>query len=237
MPILEKPGTPAHTCWHWSRAMSTLQYRCETDDAPISGVIRLSDQSPWTTLLGTMPLPVAGTIEDLNETLNTNRINSALLTGEPAACLLPLIWFRSIWTSQDTPVQIEWVVDDLESGSPQRQSAARLACLLADGVECDQPEIVRKSWGFDPRSPGIAEEAYDLLIHLIDVWDPDLRLANLGEDWSEAMKKNTRTLRCQWPTSSWYLWSRHAHTRGRRRLHASAYRNLLHYRRRCSSCW
>tara|TARA_A100000171_G_scaffold17952_1_gene16474 strand:- start:1032 stop:1880 length:849 start_codon:yes stop_codon:yes gene_type:complete len=169
--------------------MSTLQYRCETDDAPISGVIHLSDQSPWTTLLGTMPLPAAGAIEDLNETLNANRMDSVLLTGEPAACLLPLIWFRSIWTSPGTPVQIEWVVDDLESGSLQRQSAARLACLLADRVVCDQPDKVRRRWGFDPSSPGIAEEAYDLLIHLIDIWDPDLRLANLGEDWSEAMKK------------------------------------------------
>ena len=79
--------------------MSTLQYRCETDDAPISGVIHLSDQSPWTTLLGTMPLPAAGAIEDLNETLSCLQANLRLvccrLSGFAASGHLRVHLFRS----------------------------------------------------------------------------------------------------------------------------------------------
>lgn len=169
--------------------MNELRYTCQTDVGPIEGTIALSNDSPWCALLGNMPLPIAGTLEQLDATLSGKHIRSVRIAGHPASALLPLLWFRSIWCAQGTPTEIEWTVSELDSDCPQQQSAARLACLLADRIECDQPERVWSSWGFDPGSPGIAEESFDLLINLVDLWDPDLRLASLGEDWSEAMRK------------------------------------------------
>ena len=169
--------------------MNTLRYTCDTDAGPIVGSIPLCTESPWCSLLGPIELPEAGTLETLDAALSAKHIARVHLSGCPASCLLPMLWFKSIWCAQHIPIEIDWAVDQLDSVEPQCQSAARLACLLADRVECDQPERVWAQWGFDPSSPGIAEEAFDLLINLIDLWDPDLRLANLGEDWSEAMRK------------------------------------------------
>ncbi|MFG0245870.1 MAG: hypothetical protein ACF8MF_07470 [Phycisphaerales bacterium JB052] len=169
--------------------MNTLRYTCQSERGPIEGTIALSNDSPWCSVLGQMPLPEEGVLEKIDATLSGRHIDAVQLIGCPAAALLPLLWFRSIWCAQGTPINIEWPVSDLDSDPPQRQSASRLACLLADQVECSQPGRVWSSWGFDPGSPGIAEEAFDLLINLVDLWDPDLRLAHLGEDWSEAMRK------------------------------------------------
>ena len=151
--------------------------------------IEIGSQSPWRALLGDMPLPVFGSIEKLDQRLAGHRVPRVVLTGEPGACLLVMLWVRSIWGGADTTVELVWPVGELESQPAQRQSASRLACLLADRVQCDAPERVWDAWGFDPREPGIAEEAFDLLVNLVDLWDPDLHLAYLAEDWTQAMQR------------------------------------------------
>lgn len=158
-----------------------------SDDLVID--IEVGLDSPWCALLGDIPLPVAGSIEHLDREIDGRRVTRAVLTGEPGACLLVMLWVRSIWGGADTKVELVWMADGLSNEPAQRQSVARLACLLADRVQCDAPERVWGAWGFDPHEPGIAEEAFDLLMNLVDLWDPQLHLAYLAEDWTQAMQR------------------------------------------------
>ncbi|MHA7812648.1 MAG: hypothetical protein ACX94C_04555 [Phycisphaerales bacterium] len=152
--------------------------------------IELTTQSPWCALLGDLPLPAEGSLDRLEAALSGARIERVRLIGHPVSCLLPMIWIRNIWGSPSSPhIEVEWEGDELHNlDCPTLIPATRLACLLADDVCCTNTEDVAERYGFDPRSPGVREDAFDLLTNLVDVWDPGLRSAVLGEDWTGSVR-------------------------------------------------
>ncbi len=159
-------------------------------DRAESRTIGLSSQSCWASMLGHWPLPVAGAIDELDSLLNTQRPDRVVIRACPSACLLPILWIRSIWFPDDPPeLVIEWEDVDDPRSDRARQPAGRLACMLADRVECGQPDAAWRLWGLDPRIAPIPEESFDLLTSIIDLWDTDLERVTQAADWAESMRR------------------------------------------------
>lgn len=153
--------------------------------------IECVSDGPWNALLGDDPHPVHGSIDQLNDQLPSERVESITLKGHPSSCVLPILWVRTIWAStEQARISIEWTsFQDTTQPATTTQLASHLGCLLADEVRCDHANQVIDRYGFDPRSPGISEDAFDLLSGIVDLWDPALRSAVLGDDWTSDMKR------------------------------------------------
>lgn len=170
--------------------MNRIELKCTRNDREVHSKIELSTQSPWCSMFGPIALPVEGSLDRLNQQLAGSPIQLATLRGHPAHCLLPILWIRSIWGSDtSTRITLDWNCSTrLDSPPSTHQPATRLACLLADSVRCDSPDNVLHEYGFDPQNPGMTEDIFDLLINIVDLWDPNLRSAVLGEDWTSEMR-------------------------------------------------
>lgn len=169
--------------------MSRIELISTRNDREIRSEIELSTQSPWCSIFGPIALPVEGSLDQLNQQLAGSPIRQATLRGQPASCLLPILWIRSIWGSgPGTRISLDWESTNEPDSAPSTQPAARLACLLADTVRCDSPDIVLQEYGFDPQNPGMTEDIFDLLTNIVDLWDPNLRSAVLGDDWASEMR-------------------------------------------------
>lgn len=150
--------------------------------------IELSDTSNWTRLLGRWPLPVEGSIDTLARALEDHApISAVTLEGCPSACLLPVLWLRSMWLTPGATVTLEWNRVEDPSAQPGRQAAGRLACLLASDVRCADPARAHKWWGWQGASSRWSDnalEAFDLLTNLVDLW-------GVGEcrSWSDTARK------------------------------------------------
>lgn len=145
------------------------------DDARADLLVPTSDGSCWAALLGPFTLPDDGALDliaDAAERWWDALPASVELVGSPAACLLPLVWLRSIWLGEETEVAIVWSRVGQPGEEPCEQLAARLACGLADRVECPDAARAIALWGIDTvdRAP-LAGEAFDLLLGLVDAWD------------------------------------------------------------------
>ena len=170
--------------------MKQVDMTCECDSGERRVSIELSTESPWCSILGELALPIASTLDRIDDALRDTRLTRVRLNGDPASCLLPLIWVRSIWGAETKPsIELEWAqIEPDTARCSTLLPATRLACLLADAVRCDRPDTVQSAYGFDPRSPGVSEDAFDLLTNIVDVWDPNLRSAVLGDDWTRAVR-------------------------------------------------
>lgn len=150
----------------------------------------LSASSCWAGLLGRWPLPTTGAIDELDPLLSAQRPERITLRACPSACLLPILWIRSIWFPTDTPeLVIEWTHADDPSCDHARQPAGKLACMLADRVRCDDPDGAWRLWGYSPAHAPIPEESFDLLTNIIDLWDTDLQRVTQAADWAESMRR------------------------------------------------
>lgn len=159
--------------------------------------VSLSESSRWTRLLGRWPLPVEGSIDELSRVVGSSApLDSIVLTGCPSACLLPILWFRSMWLAPGASVTLEWNRVEDPSTQPGRQVAGRLACLLASDVRCVDPAKALKWWGWEGPSSRWSDnalEAFDLLTGLIDLWGVGERYASPAAGWSEAARKAIST--------------------------------------------
>lgn len=152
--------------------------------------IPLSAESCWAHLLGPWPLPSAGAIDTLGGLFGNDQPEQITLTACPSACLLPLLWIRTIWFPHDLPgLIIDWkqVADPAEDHG--RQPAGKLACMLADEVRCGDNDAAWHKWGIRPGDDHIPEEAFDLLTNIIDLWDTDLHRVTQAAEWNEAIRR------------------------------------------------
>ena len=169
-----------------------LSITIETAQGSRSHELRLSEQSCWGNLLGRFALPGTGAIDELDAFFKgqcPDRSNRIILRGCPSACLLVMMWVRSIWFA-DGGVELVIVWDGVDDPATQmgRQAAGKLGCILADKVECDDPEGAWKLWGIDVQGEiGMPEEAFDLLSTIVDLWDTDLHQSKLGVDWNDSV--------------------------------------------------
>ncbi len=170
--------------------MNRIELTCAQSDRELHSEIELSTQSPWSSIFGPIPLPVVGSLDQLNQQLAGSSLQQATLRGHPASCLLPILWIRSIWGSEtNTRITLNWDCTANMNPAPSTyQPAARLACLLADSVRCNSSDAVLQEYGFDPCNPGMTEDIFDLLTNIVDLWDPNLRSAVLGDDWTSEMR-------------------------------------------------
>jgi len=153
-------------------------------------VQELSRTSCWGRLLGPWALPREGAIDELGAFLGAGRPDEIRLRGCPSACLLPLLWIRTIWFSNDWPrLVIEWDRVDDPAGQRGRQAAGKLACLLCDEIRCAEDAQARAYWGIEPEAPLAGEAAFDLLTNLVDLWDTDLDRVTQASQWNEAMRR------------------------------------------------
>ena len=166
--------------------MSSITVNLESSDAKRTCEIEVSMQSPWNRFFGSGSHPIAGSIDVLDAFLrDAESIERVSVVGHPASCLLPIVWLNSIWKSElGYAVKLRW--ETQQRLQPDEFPASRLACLLADEVEvgANSPTPV----GLDPLHPGVEQDAFDLLVHLTDAWDPNLRNALLGDDWVSEMR-------------------------------------------------
>lgn len=164
---------------------------------PRSVELTLSDSSVWTQLLGRFPVPREGAIDRLRDAFaDAAPLDAVTLSGCPSACLLPILWLRSMWLAPDAKVTLEWYRVEDPSASPGRQAAGRLACLLASEVLCADPARAMKWWGWDGPSTRWSDnalEAFDLLTNLVDCWGGAERYASPAAGWCEAARKAIAT--------------------------------------------
>lgn len=158
-------------------------------------MLPLSPDSCWANLLGRWDLPAAGAIERLARAIESipSPPDSCVLRGCPSACLLPILWLRTIWLPLEARIAIDWRKVEDPSDQPGRQAAGRLACLLASEVRCADPADARSRWGYAPQEPGrsvgAATEAFDLLHNLIDTWGLGSSHHSPAANWAQAVRR------------------------------------------------
>jgi hypothetical protein len=160
--------------------------------------LALSTRGCWTRLLGQWPMVADGSLDALAKFMDARAPTPvrATLRGCPSACLLPLLWLRTIWMGEHAALSIEWLNVEDPSVTPGRQAAGRLALLLASEVRCADHEAARRWWGWDasrPASIAAHAEAFDLLTNLIDLWGVGPRHATPAAGWAEAARKAIAT--------------------------------------------
>ncbi len=156
--------------------------------------LALSDLGCWSNLLGNWMMPANGAIEQLGDALSSQDASRITLIGCPSACMLPLVWIRSIWFPVAGPkLVIHWTQIDNPTEFSAQQTAAKLALGMADQVECADPDGAWKHWGFDLANKPTHEESFDLLANLFDLWDRDdqvtLTGAGVGVNKSDLLRR------------------------------------------------
>lgn len=136
-------------------------------------------------------MPGAGALDAMEDALHGTEARRVTLCGCPSACLLPLLWLRTIWFTAGGPeLVIEW--DEVQApgaGEEGRVAAARLACHFADRIACAEPQRAWSCFGVRCDAPADAgAEAFDLLASLVDLWDSDLHHHRASGDWCDAVR-------------------------------------------------
>lgn len=159
--------------------------RCDTIELP------LSSSSCWSRFFGSWALPCQGSIDQLNAFFANHEADRITLIGCPSACLLPILWMRTIWFAHTHPsITIDWPSVENPANDQARQASGKLACMLADEIRCPHPEDAWALWGIQTSAtPKITEEAFDLLTNIVDLWDTDLAHMTLASDWCESMRR------------------------------------------------
>ena len=154
-------------------------------------VLPLSSSSCWSRFFGSWALPCQGAIDQLDAFFGDHQPDCITLTGCPSACLLPILWMRTIWFANTHPqITIDWPSVENPANDLARQSAGKLACMLADEINCPHPDEAWALWGIQcTTKPKVTEEAFDLLTNIIDLWDTDLGHMTLASDWCESMRR------------------------------------------------
>lgn len=165
-------------------------------EAPTAPAINLplTSKSCWASLLGQWPLPATGAIDTLASAMDwqANTPTSITLRGCPSACLLPILWLRTIWLAPEARITLDWWTIDDPSDQPGRQAAGRLATVLASTVNCADPARAAFLWGHQAstgRSDASSAEAFDLLNNLIDLWGLGPRHASPAAGWAQAARR------------------------------------------------
>lgn len=141
-------------------------------DAALS--LPVSVSSCWTRVLGAFELPTDDALDTLATAMEAREAPPAAveLVGAPAACLLPLLWLRTIWLAADAPVVIRWDHVGRPGADMREQLAARLCCAMADRVDCPDAARAHVFWGIDTDDAGpVVGDAFDMLLGLVDSWD------------------------------------------------------------------
>ncbi len=155
----------------------------------------LSSASCWSRLLGQWPLPIDGSLDRLVAGIDTltQPPDAVTLIGCPSACLLPILWLRSIWLAPEAKIHLDWQNPIDPRDHPGRQAAGKLACLLATSVTCSDPELAMSRWGLSmddlQHTDAKHTEAFDLLTNLIDLWGAGPKYASPAVGWAEAARK------------------------------------------------
>ena len=171
----------------------SVQVCCEWRGGKAEFGIELTTGGCWSGLLGPWAMPGAGALDEMAEVFGgqgRGGLVRVTLSGCPSACLLPLLWVRTIWDARgEAEVVLDWRGVQAPGGERGRQAAGRLACVLADRVECDDPGLALSAWGIGVAGGGDSEEAFDLLTNIVDHWDSDLHHMTLASDWNEAVRR------------------------------------------------
>lgn len=153
----------------------------------------------WAGMLGEFELPDADALDVVADAASIwdpmpERIE---LHGPPAACLLPLLWLRSIWLGPAATIDIVWRRVDAPGNDPREPLAARLCSGLANQVRCEDPQRAEELWGISPGpSRALGSEGFDLAMGLIDGWDIQRRtgfITDTGE-WQVRMRDALESL-------------------------------------------
>lgn len=169
----------------------TLEIIVERERGTKTLELQLSSRSCWASFLGAWPLPCAGAIDELDALLCGQDARRITLSGCPSSCLLPLVWMRSIWfPSNGTELTIDWATVDDPSDIRGQQPAGKLACILADHIQCADPKAAWRLWGIDVEDEiGASEEVFDLLTNIVDLWDTELLHMASAADWDESVRR------------------------------------------------
>jgi hypothetical protein len=161
-------GTPTLT------ATRTFHLAIGIDVDAADLVLGVTRDGPWAGWLGGFDLPDAPALDRLAAAAEawTAAPERVVLSGAPAAALLPLLWLRTIWLTPDTPAHLRWSAVAAPGPDPRERLAARLCCGLVEHVACDAPDEARSVWGIDPGPVApMGAEALDLVLGLVDAWD------------------------------------------------------------------
>jgi hypothetical protein len=173
----------------------TISIELGSDQSSPPIALALSDQSCWANLLGEWPLPTDGALDQLDAAIKELSCppEHVTFTGCPSACLLPILWLRTIWLAPAASISIKWEHVSDPSSQPGRQAAGKLACLLASSAEIAEPGKAQQLWGINPDAPSDSSDTYaesfDLLTNLIDLWGGGARYASPAAGWAEATRK------------------------------------------------
>ncbi|MEC9373247.1 MAG: hypothetical protein VYC34_05355 [Planctomycetota bacterium] len=162
--------------------------------------LNTSTDGCWNALLGDFELPTDAALDVMAEAAAGWESPPAevALVGSPAACLLPLLWLRTIWLDERARVTLEWSGVREPGADPREQLAARLCCGLVSEVRCDDANAARMHWGIatGPVEP-LGDAAFDLVLGLIDSWDIRQRTGFITDtsEWHIRMRTAMEQLR------------------------------------------
>lgn len=156
--------------------------------------IELTPDSGWSRLLGAWPLPADGTLDRLAMAMEQRAAppERVSLLGCPSACLLPIVWLRTVWLDPAARIRIDWGRVQDPALQPGRQEACLLACALADEVCCADEARALACWGYESNQAGGARrsaEAFELLTGLFDRWSIGPRHSNSSQGWVRAARR------------------------------------------------
>jgi hypothetical protein len=165
-------------------------------DRPISLDLPLTIDSAWAQLLGRFPLPGVGALHTLTNALESSSTppTRADITGPAASALLPLLCIQTTLPRETLTTTLGWSpVDPPYSADPREGHAARLACQLADKLECAWPDAARTHWSIDPARLGSAPAltTIDDALALFGSWSdtaPGPVTPTTPAEWNAAMR-------------------------------------------------
>ncbi len=152
-------------------------------------------QSCWAPMFGGSSQPTNDALDQLAKAFGGVSANRVIISGCPSACVLPMLWMRTIWLAgTNAQIILKWNQVEDPKSQPKMQAAGILGCELADRIECSDPAHALKLWGIDVDQQnqcqsGVTPRSFDALVNMFDLWDTDKEHMASAGDWTDTIRR------------------------------------------------
>lgn len=156
--------------------------------------IPLSHDSAWCSVLGDFDCPLPEALEQLGGSLVQlpGPPDEVVIVGPPSACLLPLLWLRSIWLEPAARIELHWHLVAPPGTDPGETHAAALSVGMVDHLHCDDEAGALRLWGI---RTGVQEplegRVFDSMLAILEAWAIRSRSGPIAtpDEWTHRMSR------------------------------------------------